>query len=254
MPFVLRRSWCAAPCFRIGSSLPYSSGAPHMIRKEGLPGFLIGLLLLSGLVAAADVPARAQESAWTQLPWDERIGLGWYRQLAERGDPEAQYRLGLLHEEGVGEAADPAAARDWYRAAAHQGHAAAQFALARLVQFEDPEAAVQWYRRAAEAGSPGAAFNLALILENGQGVPVDREAAARLYEFAFAEGVEQAALNRGLLEMKRLEPDGVAVLAWLLRAERAEVPSAGEAADAVAADLSAAERAQAQRLASRDPD
>src|SRR5699024_2588945 len=87
-PFVLPRSWCAAPCFRIGSSLPYSSGAPHVIRKEGLPGFLIGLLLLSGLVAAADVPARAQESAWTQLPWDERIGLGWYRQLAERGDPE----------------------------------------------------------------------------------------------------------------------------------------------------------------------
>ncbi|HLS69867.1 MAG TPA: tetratricopeptide repeat protein [Kiloniellales bacterium] len=211
--------------------------------------YLRGGLLLFLVSNWAALSVLAQDPTWTQLPWEERIGIGWYRSLAERGDPEAAYRLGLLHERGLGGSSDGLAARENYEAAARQGHARAQFALARLLQADEPEAAATWYREAAKAGSPGAAFNLALMLENGQGIPVDHADAALFYERAFAGGLDRAALHRGLLEMKRPEPDRVLALSWLLLAHEEAAPAAEKAARAIGAEMSAEERARAERLA-----
>lgn len=207
-----------------------------------------GLVLL--LCCGTAVPTlQARDPLWERLPWDERLGVSWYERLAERGDAEAQLRLGLLYEEGVGVEADPAAARRWYGAAAEQGDLRAQWRLARLLHSEDPIVAAQWYRAAAEQGSAEAAFNLALMTENGQGVELDLAAAAALYEQAFAAGLAEAALNRGLLALKGGEPDPVTALAWLLRAERAGVAQAAAAAAVVAADLDEDGRRAAEAMA-----
>lgn len=210
--------------------------------------FLRGGLFALGMSMAAAGQSLAEESLWLDLPWHERVGPGWYERLAERGDAEAQYRLGQLYEEGIGIEPDPDLALRWYRAAASQGHLQAQWRLAQALKSEDPVAAADWYRSAAEGGHAPAAFNLAVMLENAQGVELDLEAAAGLYELAYAGGVAEAALNRGLLELKRPAKDEVTALAWLLRARAAGVVGAEAAVRAVGEGMTASERSRAEAL------
>ena len=47
--------------------------------------------------------------------------------LAERGNADAQYRIGMMYEEGRGVTQDYAEAMKWYRLAAEQGVADAQY-------------------------------------------------------------------------------------------------------------------------------
>ena len=58
--------------------------------------------------------------------------LNWYRRAAERGDLDAQFRLGALHQHGRGVPASHAEALSWYRLAALAGHPRAQNGLATL--------------------------------------------------------------------------------------------------------------------------
>ena len=53
--------------------------------------------------------------------------------LATQGDPDAQYNLGLLHEDGLGGRQDSLEARRLYGLAAAQGHAGAQSYLASML-------------------------------------------------------------------------------------------------------------------------
>lgn len=52
------------------------------------------------------------------------------RVRAYKGDPEAQYQMGMLYLKGVDTDANPKYAVEWFRMAATQGHLAAQLALA----------------------------------------------------------------------------------------------------------------------------
>lgn len=52
------------------------------------------------------------------------------RVRAYKGDPEAQYQLGMIYLKGVGTDSNPKFAVEWLRMAATQGHLAAQLALA----------------------------------------------------------------------------------------------------------------------------
>ena len=52
--------------------------------------------------------------------------------LAEAGDADSQFAIGMLHEQGQGVAIDHAGAAVWYRKAAEQGHADAQLSLGSL--------------------------------------------------------------------------------------------------------------------------
>src|SRR5438309_797491 len=49
---------------------------------------------------------------------------------AEKGNPQAQFLMGRMHEEGDGVAQDDAIAVKWYRLAADKGHATSQRRLA----------------------------------------------------------------------------------------------------------------------------
>jgi TPR repeat protein len=66
-------------------------------------------------------PLRHQES-----------GLLLYRSIAESGQPEAQFLMGLAYENGWGVAKDFPIAQEWYKKAAIQGHSKAQAALKRV--------------------------------------------------------------------------------------------------------------------------
>ena len=125
-----------------------------------------------------------------------------YREEAERGDAEAQFRLGRCYERGEGVDRDKAEAARWYIEAAKQGHARAQFNAGCCCDngdgvAQDKSQAVTWYRRAAEQGHAVAAFNLAISYSQGEGVEPDRAEAARWYRVAAEGGVASAQFNLG---------------------------------------------------------
>ena len=75
--------------------------------------------LALGLASCANNETREQKFAHTQ-------------QLAQKGDREAQYNLGLMYEQGYGIAPDQQQAAAWFEKAAAQGSAPAQAALGNL--------------------------------------------------------------------------------------------------------------------------
>jgi TPR repeat protein len=88
--------------------------------------------------------------------------------LAELGDAEAQYNLGVMYDEGAGIDQDLAKAASWYRKAAEQGFVDAQTNLGMMHYAgqgitRDLAEAAEWFRRAASQGDQEAAGYLKLI-------------------------------------------------------------------------------------------
>jgi TPR repeat protein len=133
--------------------------------------------------------------------YDEAIAA--WAGLADKGDPEAQYRLSQCYFLGIGTAKDPVKASAWLERAALGGHALAAFNLAMLADRRGGDGAelVKWLTLAAERGSGEAHYNLATLLEAGDKVPRDLVEAYAHYRVA-AEKFGSTAHNENL---ERLE-------------------------------------------------
>jgi len=107
---------------------------------------------------------------------DYATALRLWHSLAEKGDADAQFQLGVMYESGQGVPPNDADAIKWYRKAAEQDDAVAQFNLSVMYAKggspNHAEAAL-WYRLAADYGLAGAQFNLGMMYVEGQGVPKD---------------------------------------------------------------------------------
>jgi TPR repeat protein len=135
---------------------------------------LVVPLLLSSTVAIAGL----KEGYAALIKKDYVTAANEYRPLAERGDPEGQYRIGRMYEFGNGYAQDKAQGIAWIRKAAAQGHVDAEQELGVVYATgdgiaEDDVQAVAWFRKAAEHGDATAQYNLGLLYAKGQGVTKD---------------------------------------------------------------------------------
>lgn len=106
------------------------------------------------------------------------------RPLAENGNANAQYNMGVLYDEGYGVEQDYAKARDWYEKAAAQNYSKAEHNLGIMYQEghgvdKDSAKAAEWFKRAAEHGEPAAQNNLAVLYVRGNGVRQDLAEATR---------------------------------------------------------------------------
>jgi len=223
-----------------------------MRRWSPKPALAAAVLAVSFLGPSSAVEAR--DPLWEALPWQQRMGVEWFQQKAERGDPEAQFHLAEIYERGVGAPADLPLAAKWYEEAAKAGHAKAQFRLATLLWSgrlgqSDFAGAARWFQAASEQGIAPASFNLAVMVEQGLGQPRDLSRAAGLYETAFRQGIAQAALPRGLLALNADPPRAMEAMEWFLRAEDAGVAEASALAEAAAAELADSEIATARARA-----
>ena len=152
--------------------------------------FLIGALANSGCTPedfSSGVSAYEQE--------DYPRALEIFTRLAEQGDADAQFALGVMYANGKGVPKDASQAAAWYRKAAEQGDAKAQFNLGLMYANgegvpKDASQAVTWYRKAAEKGHARAQFNLGGMYYNGEGVPKDYVQAAKWFYLGKANGVE----------------------------------------------------------------
>jgi len=121
-----------------------------------------------------------------------------WEDVAESGDPQAQFMLGHLVQNGLGQPWSNAAAARWYRLAADQGLPEAQTALADLylrgVGVEPSlETGAQLLQRAAASDYPPAVYQFAELLLHGRGVQQDFDAALALFTRAAESGSSEAA-------------------------------------------------------------
>ena len=132
--------------------------------------------------------------------------------LANKGDAEAQYHAGMMHNNGIGTQQDPKQAFAWFQKstasgdplgayklgcyydgqgagivasdanealkykliAAQAGYALAQHDVAGLYDRQgNPEEALKWWKMAGDQGYPGALYRLSMAYSAGKGVPRD---------------------------------------------------------------------------------
>jgi hypothetical protein len=135
---------------------------------------------------------------------DYAKALAEWRPLAEQGDAQAQYNLGIMHLEGEGVTRSARKAAEWFHKAGKQNHAAAQYNLATLYAngqgvAKNPKLMLTWLRFAAEQGYALAQYDLGAMYDDGQGVPQDKQQAAQWYRKAAEQGHADAQNNLGEL-------------------------------------------------------
>ncbi len=108
---------------------------------------------------------------------DYATAMRIFRQLADQGNADAQYNLGVMYDKGRGVTQDYAAAVRWYRKAAEQNHADAQTILG-------------------------------FMYEKGRGVTRDYVQAHMWYNLARARGQKIARKNRDRLA-KQMTPEQI---------------------------------------------
>ena len=106
--------------------------------------------------------------------------------LAKANHPDAQYRLAIMSQNGLGMVKNTKEAVRWMKAAADQGFGLAQHGLGYMYLEGDgveknETQAVAWFRLAAEQDLAGAQAMLGTLYEQGRGVPQDLEEAKRWY-------------------------------------------------------------------------
>lgn len=126
------------------------------------------------------------------------------RQLAEQGNANAQYNLGVMYDKGYGVERDYAKARKWYKKAAAQNYAKAEHNLGVMYQEgrgvqASSAAAARWFKRAARHGEPAAQNNLAVLYARGKGVEQNTILAAVWAGRAAQAGNESAIANLPLI-------------------------------------------------------
>ena len=138
---------------------------------------------------------------------DFAIAERLFRPLAEHGNAIAQYNLGVMYYKGEGVPQSYPNAVFWYRHAAWQGDASAQLGLGVLCYngqgtLQSYTEALTWFRQAADQGSVQAQINLGAMYANGQGVPQDYIQAHMWLSLAAAKSETRAVELRNTVAVK----------------------------------------------------
>ncbi len=112
---------------------------------------------------------------------------------AEKGDADAQNKVGIMYRNGFGVAKDDATAVKWFRTAAERGDAYGQINLGWTYAsgqgvLKDYAAAVKWYEKAAKQGNAVAQYFLGSMYWNGLGVPKYESTARRWFQKSADQG------------------------------------------------------------------
>jgi TPR repeat protein len=146
-------------------------------------------LFFAGIFAASAVAGPLEDGMVAYQEKDYLKAIQLWRPLAQAGNAEAQYRLGVMYAEGRGVAPNDAEAALWFERAAEQGEAMAQYNLGASYAEgsgvrKDMATAAKWFRRAADQGVALAQLNLGLLYANGAGVPQDNVEALKWIDLA----------------------------------------------------------------------
>jgi TPR repeat protein len=130
-----------------------------------------------------------------------------FLQLANQGDAQAQYFIGVMYVKGRGITQNITESMKWFRKAAEQGDAKAQYELGERhecgcgISLNTSEA-VKWYRMAAKQGHAKAQYILGVMYEIGKGVEKNYVNAQMWNILASAQGHSDAKRNLSSLDQK----------------------------------------------------
>ncbi len=127
-------------------------------------------------------------------------------QLAEarKGDPIAQFNMGIIYLKGDSAPPNHAEAVKWFLKAANQEIVKAQSVLGYMYKeglgvIENNTEAVKWYQKAANEGDSGAQTNLGAMYLNGDGVTKNNSEALKWFRKAADQGGADAQFNLGVM-------------------------------------------------------
>ena len=161
------------------------------------------------------------KSVGYQLPWIERLtkvseeafnddehalAMRIWQTLADAGDSESAYKLGMLYDMGGdGVEQDATQAAFWYLQAAKAGHLHAQHNLAAAYASGDGvemdiSLALVWWKRAARTGNSDSQYNLGIVYAMGvHGVKKNLDQAKKWWRKAAMKGDPMAQYNLGTI-------------------------------------------------------
>lgn len=189
-------------------------------------------LLFSALIGLCTAFYCSSASAQSYLAASQAYDRGDYASaleiaapLADLGNPNAQFLLALMYDDGDGVALDDETAMRWYQQAAEQGHSDAQFNLAYMHDHgegtpENNPQALRWYTRAAEQGDAAAQMNLALMYDFAEsGIERDMNQALKWYTAAAEQDTRGAQYNLAVIydEGDGVPEDNVKAMYWYQR-------------------------------------
>ena len=188
---------------------------------------LASTLVLSSFCLSMPAWADFQAGMTAYDSEDYATALREWQPLAEQGDAQAQYHVGLLYHKGRGVSQDDAQARKWYAKAAAQGQAKAQFSLGTLYFNgeggpKDYQQALRWFRLLANQKEALAQTKLGIMYDDGEGVPKDKvkaymwislaatngDKSAPMLRDIMAKGMTEAQINKAKKLASEWKPDG----------------------------------------------
>jgi len=139
------------------------------------------------------------------LKKDFSEALVYWKPLAENGNPNAQYFLGIMFLNGQGVMANWTEAAKWFQASAEQGDVGAQFLLGEMSlkgmgMVQNYQKAGTWLRKAAEQGYPDAQYRLGEWYADGKGGVTNLMLAYVWLKLAVTNGIQA-----GIEKIKQVE-------------------------------------------------
>lgn len=175
--------------------------------------------------------------------------------VANNGNKDAQYHLGLIFGKGLGTSKNLSEAHRYFLLAARQGHPVAQFHVAeayRLGFFQANESEItHWYRLSAQQGYADSQNNLGLRLLEGSGISRNETDAVKWFRVSAKQGLPRAQYNLGIAYVRGIgvEKDFARGYAWVTLAARdGGDESAIKARDLIVRTLSANDLRKGEEL------
>lgn len=130
--------------------------------------------------------------------------LKYFKQLADKGDPNAMYNYANMKQNGFGCKVDKPEAAKYYKMGADCGHPNSMYNLGLMYHSGDgiernKEEAARYYKKAAKKGDNEAMFNYAVMSSLGDGIPMNKKEAAFYYKISADLGNTDSMLNYGVM-------------------------------------------------------
>lgn len=218
----------------------------------------LAVAMIGGTAAARDdAGTAAGRAAFMAGEYD--VARRILEPLAEAGDADAQYWIGVMFAHGRGYHQVCRQALRWYEKAARQGHAEATFNLGFMLYngwgadpggcrlASNPERAAPWLRKAAELGVARAQYLVGRMYRTGDGVPMSPDDALYWLKKAADGGIPEAQFDLALMYADTGDTEDAYF--WFFVLAGTGYPGARHNADILARDMDPMEIYEAERRA-----
>lgn len=148
---------------------------------------------------------------------DLKQALVWFQKSAAGNDPLGAYKLGCYYDGQAGDVlkTDAAEALKYKLVAAKAGYSLAQHDVAGLYARQDnPDEAIKWLKQASDQGYPPALYQLSGSYFQGKGTPKDLSLAYAYYKLSKQVPADKVKGMAGILSKSELEQAEKLVSAW----------------------------------------